>query len=256
MVSGKDFNEKFDRIERYGFEGVEVWGAELLDDKTLSKLEKALGGRALKVSTICAGYRGCLLDIDKAQRELAVNDMKKLLDIGGKLGAVGLITVPIFGPAKIPDLSPMESAVQLELNLLVELCKELGERAAKAGTLVLLEPLNRYETHLLNRLEQGVGVCERVNMPSVKMMADFFHMNIEETDIPSAIAEAKEHLRHVHLADSTRLLPGYGHTDFASGFTVLKQIEYEWFMSLECSIPGKEEEELPRCVEYLKELMS
>lgn len=255
MVSGKDFNEKFDKIEQYGFEGVELWGAQLLDEEKLSAVEKALHGRSLKVSTICAGYRGCLLDSERAQRELAVADMKNLLDIGGELDAVGLITVPIFGPARIPDLSPMASAIEVELNLLVDLCKELGEHAANAGTLVLLEPLNRYETHLLNRLEQGREVCARVSMPSVKMMGDFFHMNIEETDVPAAIAEAKDHLRHIHLADSTRLLPGYGHTDFAAGFDALKKIGYEWFMSLECGIPGKQEEELPRCVEYLNELI-
>jgi sugar phosphate isomerase/epimerase len=255
MVSGRDFNEKFDKIEQYGFKGVEVWGSPLLDDKTVSELDRALEGRSLKVSTICAGYGGCLLDSDMAQREVAVNDIKRLLDAGGKIGAVGLITVPVFGPPKIPDLSPMSSAVDLELDLLVEICKELGECAEKAGTLVLLEPLNRYETHLLNRLEQASEVCERVNMPSVKMMADFFHMNIEDADMPEAIIGAKEHLRHIHLADSTRLLPGYGHTDFGAGFAALKQIGYEWFMSLECGIPGEEEEDLPRCVEYLKQLM-
>ena len=256
MVSGGNFNEKFDKIERYGFEGVEVWGSQLLDDRACSELERALEGRKLKISTICSGYRGCLLDGDRAQRELAVNDMKRLLGIGGQVGAVGLITVPIFGPPKISDGSPMESVIKMELELLVEICKELGEHAEKAGTLVLLEPLNRYETHLLNRLEQGYDMCERVNMPSVKMMADFFHMNIEEGDIPGAITGAKEHLRHVHLADSTRLLPGYGHTDFGAGFAALKQIGYEWFMSLECEIPGEEEEDLRRCVKHLNGLIA
>jgi len=256
MVSGRDLNEKFDKIEQYGFEGVEVWGAQLLDDKTLSELERALEGRGLKVSTICAGYGGCLLDSDTEQRELAVNDIKRLLDIGGKIGAVGLITVPVFGPPRIPDLRPLASATKLELDLLVEICKELGEHAEKAGTLLLLEPLNRYETHLLNRLEQACEVCDRVDMSGVKMMADFFHMNIEETDIAEAITGAKKHLRHIHLADSTRLLPGYGHTDFGAGFAALKQIGYDWFMSLECGIPGEEEEDLPRCVKYLKELMA
>ena len=255
MVLGGGFDEKFDKIEKYGFEGVELWGEQLLDDETVAKLERALDGRSLKVSTICAGYRGCLLESDREQRELAVSDVKRLLDVGGRIGAVGLITVPIFGPPKVPDLSPMSSAVKLELDLLVEICKELGEHAERAGTLVLLEPLNRYETHLLNRLEQACEVCERVNMPGVEMMADFFHMNIEDADMPAAIIGAKEHLRHIHLADSTRLLPGYGHTDFSAGFAALKQIGYEWFMSLECGIPGKEEEDLPRCVEYLKGLM-
>ena len=256
MVSGRSYSEKLDKIEQYGFDGVEVWGQTLLDSKKVAELEKALDGRKLKVSTICAGYGGCLLDPDKAQRDRAMNDIRTLLDIGGKLGGVGLIVVPIFGPPRIPDLSPMETAIELELDLLVQLCDELGGRAEKAGTLVLLEPLNRYETHLLNRLEQAIDVCDNVNMPGVKMMADFFHMSIEERDIPQAIRDAEKHLRHIHLADSTRLLPGYGHTDFRSGFAALKQIKYSWFMALECGIPGKPEQELPRCVKFLKEQMA
>ena len=75
MVSGGGFDEKFDKIERYGFEGVELWGAQLLDDETVADLERVLEGRSLKVSTICAGYRGCLLDSDREQRELAVIDV-------------------------------------------------------------------------------------------------------------------------------------------------------------------------------------
>ena len=92
-------------------------------------------------------------------------------------------------------------------------------------------------------------------MDSVRIMADFFHMSIEERDIPASIREAGSAIQHVHLADSTRLLPGYGHTDFRSGFSALKEIGFDRYMALECGIPGKPEEELPKAVTYLRSCM-
>ena len=137
----------------------------------------------------------------------------------------------------------------------MEICAELGEHAQKVGSLILLEPLNRYETHLLNRLKQAVDICKKVRSPGVRIMADFFHMNIEEEDIPKAIEKAGEYIQHIHLADSTRLLPGHGHTDFKSGFQALRKINFGGFMSLECGIPGRPEVELPRCADYLRRCM-
>ena len=70
-------------------------------------------------------------------------------------------------------------------------------------------------------------------------MADFFHMSIEERDIAASIADAGDWIAHVHLADSTRELPGYGHTDFESGFAALKETGFDKFMSLELRHSGR-----------------
>ncbi|MEM2936505.1 MAG: sugar phosphate isomerase/epimerase, partial [Candidatus Bathyarchaeia archaeon] len=94
-----------------------------------------------------------------------------------------------------------------------------------------------------------------VGREHVKIMADFFHMSIEEADIPASIKKAADYIVHVHLADSNRLLPGHGHTDFKRGFAALKKIGYRNFMALECGIPGDPEIELPKCVKYLKQLI-
>jgi len=254
LVSGRSFSEKLDKLAEYGFEGVEVWGHDLADRE--KELAKALDGHDVKLSTVCAGYGGCLLDADPAVRQTAIDGIKALLDVGGRLGAVGLIVVPVFGPPRLPDVSPLRTAVELEKELLVEICKELGNHARKAKCLVLLEPLNRYEAHLLCRLEDAAAICKEVNKNSVRIMADFFHMSIEEVDIATSLKEAGSLVKHVHLADSTRLLPGYGHTDFRSGFAALKSVRFKGYMALECGNPGKEEVELPKTVEYLKSQIS
>ena len=86
----------------------------------------------------------------------------------------------------------------------------------------------------------------------LKLMADLFHMNIEEADTPASIRTVEDYLGHCHLADSNRLLPGHGHTDFVSSFRALREIEFEGWLALECSVTGDPSKSLPACVEFLR----
>jgi sugar phosphate isomerase/epimerase len=254
MIPGKSFLEKLQNAEKYGFEGVEVWGTNLL--QRLEIVKSALSTSKLAISTVCSGYEGDLLGSDRKTRETAIKSIKDLLKVSTELGAVGVITVPTFGGPKIPDLYPWRADVnQIEREILIEEYKILGKYAEEVGAYVILEPLNRYETHLINRLEQAADICKAVNNEYVKIMCDFFHMNIEEIDIPSSIKKVKDWVVNVHLADSNRLLPGYGHIDFKNGFAALKEAAYKYFMALECKIPGNPEIDLPKCVTYLKQLI-
>lgn len=251
LVPGRDLAEKLDNLAEYGYQGIEFSGRGL--EERQDEIIKATENHSVKPSTICAGFRGCPLDSDKSQRDLAMSDMKKLLEVAANIGAIGLIMVPIFGGPRINDLSPYKSAIQLEKELLIILLKELGDYAAQVDSVVLVEPLNRYETHLLRTLDDAVQICKQVDSPNVQIMADFFHMSIEEQNIPESIEKADSYIKHVHLADSTRLLPGYGHTDFKSGFAALKKIGYENYMALECGVPGPREVELPKSAKQMKQ---
>lgn len=253
LIPGETLSEKLTKMESFGFEGVE-FGGKGLPERT-NEIKEALASSKVKPSTICAGYGGCLLDTDKAERKKAMEDIKALLETAAELEVVGLITVPIFGGPRIPDLSPFDSPVEIEKKLLTLELKELGKYAQDVSSCILLEPLNRYETHLLRTLKDAVEIQEAVGMESVKIMADFFHMSIEERDIAASLEEAGDAVHHIHLADSTRLLPGHGHTDFKSGFAVLQKNGYDKFMALECGVPGDPEVELPKTVEYLKSCM-
>lgn len=250
LVPGRDLAEKLDNLAQYGYEGIEFGGGGIRDRQ--GEIIKATENHPVKPSSICAGYGGCLLDSDSAEREQAMSDIKMLLSVAANIGAVGLIVVPIFGG---PRLSEQEgkSVRQVEEGMLVSQLKELGDYADEVGSIVLVEPLNRYETHFINRLEQGINICKQVDKAGVQIMADFFHMNIEEADIAQSIEEAGSYVKHVHLADSNRILPGYGHTDFNSGFAALKNIGFENYMALECGVPGEREVELPKSAKYMKQ---
>lgn len=253
LVPGNSLLERLERLGSWGYEGIEFWGGGLKE--RLPEVQHALKNSPVRASTVCAGFRGSLLDADPRERERACQDIKELLYVAADIGAVGLIFVPIFGAPRIPDLRPLASPEQLEFDLLCLLLEDLAKTAEKAGTYLLLEPLNRYETHFIRRLEQAVAVCEKVAHPHLKVMADFFHMSIEEADIPAAIRQARAWLAHVHLADSNRLLPGQGHTDFRSGFAALKEIGYTGYMALECGVAGDPAAELPKAAQFLKAQM-
>jgi sugar phosphate isomerase/epimerase len=133
--------------------------------------------------------------------------------------------------------------------------EELGEHADSVGTLVLLEPLNRYEDHMLNRLDQGIELAAASGRTSLKVMGDLFHMNIEEDGLGESIRRASNYLAHVHLADSNRAHPGAGHTDFAPAFGALREIGFDGYMAMECAVRGDAQTVWPRVTRRLRVLM-
>lgn len=251
---GATFAAKLANLERWGYEGVELDGRGLRD--RVAEVRSALEASAIRASTICSGFTPMLIHPDRAARERCVAEMKALMRIGADLGVVGLIFVPMFGPPQVPDLSPVHTPHELERLLLVNVVKrELAPYAEDLGILLLLEPLNRYEAHIPKDLEEGAQICEEIGSPQVRLMADLFHMNVEEADIASSLIAAAAYIRHVHLADSNRLPPGFGHTDFARPLAALKSVGYDGYMALECRVPEPAEESLAKAAEFIHGLI-
>ncbi|MBO3840858.1 MAG: sugar phosphate isomerase/epimerase, partial [Candidatus Brockarchaeota archaeon] len=245
LVPGANLEEKLRKLENYGYDGIELWGRQELGG-VLKNVLDVLSTTSVKVSTICSGYSGSLLSPRKEDREAALKGIKERLEWANRLGAVGVITVPVFGEATVPDLSPLfKDKFELEWKLAVEEYRILGRHARDVGSIVIVEPLNRYETHFLKTLSQAASLCEEVGLDEVRIMADYFHMSIEEADIGSSLRKHLEKIVHVHLADSNRLTPGRGHTDFSS-LRVLREGGYKHYLTLECGIPGEPDEELRR----------
>src|SRR5581483_3148822 len=108
-----------------------------------------------------------------------------------------------------------------------------GAHAEQYAVRLLYEPLNRYETNLATTLGQAAEVVASAASRSVKILADLFHMNIEEADLAGAVRAAGPHVGHVHFADSNRRAAGMGHTDFAPVVAALRDIGYAGYLSAE-----------------------
>jgi sugar phosphate isomerase/epimerase len=254
LLPGRDILEKWEFAASAGFDGIELRGT---DDWT-GRLDdlKAARDRGVVFSSVCLISDRFIGDLDAARRREAVEHMKQLLSGISELGGVGAITPAAFGltsralpPFEVPRTEDEDRRV------LLGALEELGEHADNEGTLVLLEPLNRYEDHMLNRLEEAVELSKAVGRNSIKVMGDLFHMNIEEDDPGESIRRADGYLAHVHLADSNRAQPGAGHNDFASAFRALREIGFDGYLAMECGIRGDAETVLPQVVRYLRSLM-
>lgn len=259
LIPGGSTADKQRWAADHGVEGLEIGSGDCAPDRADATL-RAYEDSPVPVVSVCGNPSFDFLDPDAQKRRRSMDECRQCLRVAGRLGAVGQIVPPIFGPPRLPDLSPLEDAVALEKRLLVELVKELGEAAQSSGTRLLLEPLNRYEQHLLRRQADGVEIIERAGHPAVALISDFFHMHIEETDTPAALRAAGRHVRHVHLADNTRLEPGTGDIDFAAGFRALREVGFSGYMAYECGLTGSDaaakEAALIRSLEYVRDCIA
>lgn len=119
------------------------------------------------------------------------------------------------------------------VEYLQDALQRLGEHAESLGTTLLYEPLNRYETNMSNTMQQSIALLKPLATRSVKLLADLFHMNIEEVSIADALRNAGDHIGHVHFVDSNRQAAGQGHIDFAPIATALASIHFDGYASAE-----------------------
>ncbi len=166
---------------------------------------------------------------DKTRTE-RLAEARRALDSHAELGGETVISIGIFGPAR------EEHTGNAEVNVYIDVLGQLGEHVAPAGITLSIECLNRYGTHLTNTLAQGTRIAKRVGLHTVKIMADFFHMNLEEADIVASPGDADNYGAHVHLADSNRFVPGCGHLDCRPGLMCLHESSDDGVLARECCL--------------------
>jgi sugar phosphate isomerase/epimerase len=244
IIPARDLPERLAKMEKWGFDGIEIGGGGLA--KRVPEIKAALANSRIKVSAICAGFQGALASDQESEREKCRNSMKEILTAAGEIGSTGLIYVPAFnGQTKLDHVE----ARKVILDQLPELC----EHAAKCGTRMLLEPLNRRETWLVRILADAASICRDANHPAACVMGDFYHMYIEETSDMGAFISAGPMLHHVHLASIKRNLPGQDERDYINGFKGLKYIGYTDYCSFECGVIGDRETEIPKSLRFLRD---
>ena len=246
---GDNLNAKFDYMEKLGIAGFEPGGGGLAG--RVGEIKEALKGRNIKVSAICAGFKGFILSTEDAVRKEFFDTMREIIAAAGELGSTGVIMVPAFNGQK-----PVMPHTQETRDFLCEQLNTLGNYAAEHGTTVILEPLNRKEAFYLRLLADAASICRDINNPGIRCLGDFWHMTWEETSDYGAFMSAGNYLQHVHIASrKRRSMPGEdGDADnFIEGFKALKAINYEHYVSFECGCQGDRNIVLPAAVKLLRE---
>ncbi|MCO4261583.1 sugar phosphate isomerase/epimerase family protein [Pseudarthrobacter raffinosi] len=246
-LPGTSLEEKFDQALAWGFDGIELRSAGgLRFQARLPELRRARDAGVV-MPTACVEMPHFVGAFDDELRKDAVVQLKSQLSVMAEIGGRGVMTPASYGmfSKRLPPFIPSRSEEE-DTAVLVESFTELGEHAAAEGVEIYLEPLNRYEDHMINTLADGVRLLTLVGLDAVRLAPDTYHMNIEESDPAAALQDAAGYIGHIQASDSNRLEPGAGHIDWALFGATLKSIGYQGTVALESRLSGPAEEVLPR----------
>lgn len=218
------------KAKEIGFDAVELFApsADAVSSKHLKKLLQDEGLALAAVGT-GAGWVKSRLHLtlpDAAARGKARDFIRSIIDFGGPLGAPAIIGSM---QGRSGDGVDHETA----LSYLADSLEELGQHAQRYQVPLIYEPLNRYETNVATTVEAGLKLLGRLSTTNVVLLADLFHMNIEEVDVAAAIRAGGDRIGHVHFVDSNRRPAGCGHLDFVPIAAALQEINYQGFASAE-----------------------
>ena len=143
------------------------------------------------------------------------------------------------GARKLPDgFDPVKGKEQF-----IDFCRKLGDRIQNLKVTIVLEPLNKSETNLLNSVTEGIEYVDTIARPRIQLLADFYHM-MKENEGPDAIRKAGARIRHCHIAElEGRKAPGTKGEDLSGYFKALRDIGYTGGVSCECGWPKENIEE-------------
>jgi sugar phosphate isomerase/epimerase len=239
-----------DRLElarEAGFDALE------LRDAARPGLEAVRGA----APTVCPELPGWLGDFDHARRRRAIDALRAQLDGIAALGGHGVITPAAWGmfTRRLPPFDEPPRTPEQDREVLLEGLAELGAHAERAGAVLLFEPLNRYEDHMVNTVASAGDLVRETGSPSVRILADTYHMNIEEDDPCAALRAAGDLLGAVHVSDSNRHQPGTGHVPFEAIVRTLRGIGFDGVLSVECRLRGEPEQAVRDCGRFLRGLV-
>jgi len=244
-------------IKDLGYDGVEIawipsehpfYTGRNID---VPKLKKICSSVELEVADICPFYPAeyDISNISNTKRKKGIDYVKKIIDSANELGVKTIVVVP---SAVFTQPSGPFNEVW---NCCVKSLKELGPYAEKNNVTLAIEPITRFLTHFITRVEQAIKLVKDAGASGLGVMADVFHMNIEEKSIEEALEQSKDYLAHVHISDSNNFAPGTGHLDFESVFRVLLDINYGNFVSAELGVDTSEAVEAAKAtINYVKGL--
>jgi D-psicose/D-tagatose/L-ribulose 3-epimerase len=163
-----------------------------------------------------------LLDADAQVRQRTVEWLRRAVGTVAQAGA-SVLAGPFYAPV---GLLTGRRRTADEWGYAVDGLRKAGELIAGSGVRLAIEPLNRFETYFLNTAADAQRLYREIGHPSVGVLFDTFHANVEEKDIPAALQSLGPALYHVHLSENDRGVPGTGHVPFHAVFDTLRSMDY------------------------------
>jgi D-psicose/D-tagatose/L-ribulose 3-epimerase len=230
-----DTLDLIDKVAKIGFDLIEICVEDpaTINANAIRKRADAAGVGA----TVCGAFgpdRDMSAD-DPGVRRNAVGYVRQCAEIAQGLGA-DIVVGPMYSAVGRTRMAePDERKAQRALA--TESIRMAADDAARYGVRLALEPLNRFETDMINTVEQGVALVEQIDRPNVGLLIDTFHMNVEEKNLPAAIRRAGRHIFEFHACSSDRGTPGEDHLDWPGIVKALRDVQFPGPVVIEAFTP-------------------
>jgi D-psicose/D-tagatose/L-ribulose 3-epimerase len=237
-------------VARLGFDTLEI----CVEDPATVTPERVRDAAAQAgIDVLVCGAFGADRDVsneDADARERAIAYLRTCVDIAAAVGSP-IVSGPMYAPTgQARLLSESDRAAQWARA--VHSLAEVADYAAERDVALAIEPLNRFETDLVNTVAQGARLCDDIGRPNAGLLLDTFHMNIEEKELAVAIRHAGPRVTNFHACENDRSAPGSGHIAWRSVFAALDDIGYDGHVVIESFTP--EIREIARAVSLWRPL--
>lgn len=245
-------DEGLTAAHKYGYDGVElnILDSGQLDQKQLLKQIRQL---ELDVFAIATGqsfitHGLSLYNPDAERQQKAIERLKAHINFAAEIGCY-VIVGGMRG-----KLSPVDAQNPEIIDAGNTALASVDRYAFDHGVSLLLEPINRYETNVVNTVAEAIELLEKIGSSNIKLLLDTFHMNIEEQSFEKSFLSAGDRLGYVHFADSNRLAPGWGHLDFRKVISTLNQMQYQGAVGMEILPKPDSDKAIRQAIEHVKKL--
>ena len=218
-----------DRVKNLGLDFIEL-PLMVLEDFDVDAVSKRLRKVGLEVVTSTVLTEDTdITSNDPEFRTKGVEYLKACAKATHDIGGTSLSGVIYSQHAKNTRERPIEQTWKFSAECL----KEVAQYAKPLGVTIALEPVNRYETYLINTTKQALKLIDMIDEDNMRIHLDTYHMNIEEKSFYEATKLAGDKLIHYHLCENDRGIPGSGLVDWDGIFNALSEINYQGYAALE-----------------------
>ena len=252
FVVWRGIEDSVRKAAELGYDGVEL-ALKTADQVDPQPFKRLLSEHGLACPCVSTGQVFAALGLyftakDRAVRGEVLRVFRAMIDLASELGS--MVNV---GRAR-GFVEAGEPRADAERRFL-DVARELADYAEPRGVTLVLEPVNRYEINFVNSVSEGAALLARLGSSRFALMPDLFHMNIEDPSLGGELERYAEQVAYVHFADSNRLAPGQGHTDFPAVLNSLRQMRYDGWISIEILPEPDPDTAARRAIEYLNPLV-
>jgi len=243
-----DFCRTIQRAARLGYDGVEL-ALRTPEELNLPAVTACLAATGMEIPCISTGQVFATDGLyfthpDCAIRQAALVRVIGMIRLAAELGA-------LVNTGRVRGFIHEGESVETATGRYLDCLHRAADVAEPLGVTLVIEPVNRYEINFINNCHEALAIVRQAARRSLRLMPDLFHMNIEDASFDDSLRAVRDQIAYVHVADSNRLAPGWGHLPFDAIFNVLGEIGYDGYITCEILPRPTPEDAARQAVTYL-----